>query len=214
MSQVNDAPEVSQYSDIVKEILTQTQPLLLETAEKVATAAAEKVIRSNKEKTAALEESRRKRSAAQISGEGNKIQYEVANEAVSSLEFAERALDEGNVKEAKKHIQKGKSILTKRMKLIRFADEEGWKAANEYSASRIASDDEDEKEMRKAVRRAQDKKEKMMKEARTISTQAKQGESSQVRKSSRNKTGEPRCYECGRAGHYRPQCFLLQSEKY
>ena len=65
-------------------------------------------------------------------------------------------LSEGNLLAVQEHLQKAKSDLEKRIKLIRFADKSpaGWAAVEEYESDELAENSEDEKKLRAAERRA------------------------------------------------------------
>ena len=65
-------------------------------------------------------------------------------------------MSEGNLLVVQEHLQKAKSDLEKRIKLIRFAAKipAGWAAVEEYESEELAENSEDEKKLRAAERRA------------------------------------------------------------
>ena len=59
------------------------------------------------------------------------------------------AIEEGDFEASKTAINEGKKIIKTRKKLIRIADREGWLAVNEFRNDELASDDEEEKKLRR-----------------------------------------------------------------
>ena len=81
--------------------------------------------------------------------QGNKKQYEV-NKSV--LEHVERALASRDVDEITQELNEGKRILEERNKHILLAEKYGWDMVHCYTAEPLASDSEDEKRIRKAIK--------------------------------------------------------------
>ena len=73
------------------------------------------------------------------------------------------AIEEGDFEASKTAINEGKKIIKTRKILIRIADREGWLAVNEFRNDELASDDEEEKKLRRAIRSANALKEKLPK---------------------------------------------------
>ena len=87
---------------------------------------------------------------------GNRIQFEFNTQLLDCLDLAISNLSEGSLLAVQEHLQKAKSDLEKRFKLIGFADKSpaGWAAAEEYESDELAENSEDEKKLRAAERRA------------------------------------------------------------
>ena len=81
--------------------------------------------------------------------------------ATARMERVEAADDIGaaQLEKAKEDLQEGIKLLTRRQKLIKFADrsEAGWAAVEEYEDDELASNSEDERKMDKAERRPRGK---------------------------------------------------------
>ena len=111
-------------------------------------------------------------------------------------------------------MKKGKSLIHERIKLIKYADREGWKAALYYEGDKIAETEAEEKRMRKSKKETEKEKdaEKSRKEAtrRFFERKAEQG-SSRDSRSERDRRSTSRtssriteqvfCYKCKRYGH-------------
>ena len=87
---------------------------------------------------------------------GNRIQFEFNSQLLDCLDLAISNLAERNLLAVQEQLQKAKSDVEKRIKLIRFADKSpaGWAAVEEYESDELADDSEDEKKLRAAERRA------------------------------------------------------------
>ena len=79
------------------------------------------------------------------------------------------------VRRMKEAIQKGRSLLEERQKLIRLADrsEHGWSVVDEYTADDLADDSDDERRIEKAERAAERKAGKRRKKRSSQAGQAK-----------------------------------------
>lgn len=96
------------------------------------------------------------KAASSLQFKGNRIQFEFNTQLLDCLDLAISNLSEGNLLAVQEHLQKAKSDLEKRIKLIRFADKSpaGWAAVEEYESDELAENSEDEKKLRAAERRA------------------------------------------------------------
>ena len=86
--------------------------------------------------------------------------------AASRIGRVEVAEERGSelLKEAKEDLDEDMKILSRRQKMIKFADrsEAGWAVVEEYKEDALASNSEDEKRMEKAVREADRKVAELM----------------------------------------------------
>jgi hypothetical protein len=75
------------------------------------------------------------------------------------LDTTNKSLLEGNLTKENSELEKLKTLVQKRTKLIRFADKSpaGWSAVEEYESDELAEDSDDEKKLRSAERRAMTK---------------------------------------------------------
>ena len=80
----------------------------------------------------------------------------------------ERAITEGQLEKASGLCQQGKKLTTKRLKVLRIADMDGWDTALAYLSDELASGSEDEKRLRKARRIAQTNRESANKRGATF----------------------------------------------
>ena len=96
------------------------------------------------------------KAASSLQFKGNRIQFEFNTQLLDCLDLAISNLSEGNLLAVQEHLQKAKSDLEKRIKLIRFADKSpaGWAAVEDYESDELANNSEDEKKLRAAERRA------------------------------------------------------------
>ena len=80
---------------------------------------------------------------------GNKKQYDV-NQAV--MQRMDRALALVDLDEVSKEISAGRSLLMERNKHLLLADKYGWDTVECYSAEPLASDSEDERRIKRAIK--------------------------------------------------------------
>ena len=81
--------------------------------------------------------------------EGNKNQYRLNQSVVDHID---RALASDDGKEIRNELSEGKKLLTERNKHILIAEKYGWDTVHCYTAEPLASDSEDEKRIRKAIK--------------------------------------------------------------
>ena len=84
------------------------------------------------------------------------MQYELNISLYDLADAAIKNISKGNLSATISELESVKTLITKRNKLIRFADKSpaGWTAVEEYESDELAEDSEDEKRLRSAERRA------------------------------------------------------------
>ena len=85
---------------------------------------------------------------------GTKDQYGHNQSVLGEIEGAMLAISKQECAKATERLQKGKTLLLKRLKAIKIADREehGWALVRHYESDALASDNEDEKEIGRARR--------------------------------------------------------------
>ena len=96
------------------------------------------------------------KATSSLQFKGNRIQFEFNSRLLDYLDQAISNLSEGNLQAVQEQLQKNKSDVEKRIKLIRFAHKSpaGWAAAEEYEADDLVTNSEDEQKFQAAERRA------------------------------------------------------------
>ena len=102
------------------------------------------------------------KKAVVLKGKGNQAQFDFCTEVQAALQRAEELIRIDKKPEALQKIGSAKILVEKRMKLVRIADKSdlGWNTVDEYVSDDLASDSDDEKRLRKAEARAEQKRKK------------------------------------------------------
>ena len=94
-----------------------------------------------------------------ITSPGNLDQYQHNAEVLRTIERAANSVLKGDAEGSIACLNEGKRLISQRQKLIRLADreEKGWKFVQEYVRDNLADDSDDEKQIKKTRRAAQEK---------------------------------------------------------
>ena len=158
------------------------------------------------------------RKSVVMKKKGHQAQYDHQMEVLEEIERAEEFLSSKNSEKAAERLKNAKSLVKKRVKLIKLADrsENGWKTVDEYLSDDMADDSADEKRISRAEARAGEKRRK----AFTQRVQYKRSRFDQPSTSGMQffrgkRMANPRdtCYACGKVGHWRSFCPNLPAEK-
>lgn len=150
----------------------------------------------------------------------NIIQYKFNLEQQELAEDIMKLISKGAVNRPKRKLEKLIQNLEKRNKLIRIAEKSpgGWATVAEYETDEMASDEEDEKRIRNAEKRAMEKKEKLFKQRkqRPSSTTTKRDDHSSGRHRPAPNREKPTdiCLGCGQYGHWRYNCPERHGKQY
>ena len=162
----------------------------------------------------------------------NKSNFNALQQVEKMWERSERFADVLQVPEDQKQLKdqlidfmkEGKKLTRDRLKVIRFADRDGWSAALKYVADNIAETEKEEKRMKKGKKEAREEaqsRRSSRKDYRERSPESsrRSSRSSSVRRgsyergsSSKGRKYEAKCFHCGIPGHREKYCYRKYSK--
>ena len=91
------------------------------------------------------------KASSSLNFKGNKAQYEFHSSLLDVIDGVVDNISQGNLSAANSELERVKSLIAKRNKLVNFADKRpaGWTAVEEYELDELADDSEDEKKLGK-----------------------------------------------------------------
>lgn len=217
---------------LVKETMQATQVQMLEMAATNAKAIAEEKNRQTASKLQeALEE---KEETKKLFGEHvwkndiNKSNFKFGKQVHDMWEKTERAVKDNDEAKALECINEGKKLSRERLKVLRYADTEGWDAAFNYMSDDLAENEQDRKRMEKSKKKAEATKSSKRRSAthafsrkdtdgwkgrggnlKTNNQQRSSGDFGKKRKwyeTEERRDENLTCYTCGKLGHRAANC--------
>ena len=201
----------SEITNAVLAALEQFKPQLVKSSQEAAKKAVQDVIQNQQSTIANLRnrmERKRKLENVNFNKRGNEEQYNHTTEVLETVEEAIESIQLKSFDEAKDYLEKGKKLLETRMKHIRIADRNGWLTVKEFKSDELASGDEDEKRLKRAIKSADSLREKYTK--RTKSDHKEDSHTATRKNPTRPPLDEVLCYNCKRVGHYASSCPFVQ----
>ncbi|XP_063954920.1 uncharacterized protein LOC135153930 [Lytechinus pictus] len=138
------------------------------------------------------------------------------------IDDALHSLEDIDIEAAKERLLEASALLTQRQKLIRLADRSplGWATVKEYIADDLAENSDDEKRLRKAEKAAATKRAETAKKSK-IQPPFRAPRSSvpphimpgTFRRFNPYRPETRICFQCGIAGHVRPNCPALRAAR-
>ena len=204
-----------------QQVITLSDDVITRIAEKAALLSSNLIASNNRNVCDMVENALKanEKAVKYFKNAGNQHQYDHARSCLSTLEAAEKYLERADVDKAKTVITSGKSIIKKRMKLIRLADRDGWATVKEYISDDLASDSADEKNILKSIKGAEAKKGKGRKASKfrnaPLSYRSQRFSPPRNRyrsniapsKFNKPRREELRCWTCGKLGHFNHECY-------
>ena len=160
-------------------------------------------------------EKRRELEKVTLTTKANQQQFDFQGQVVDIFEKAESMLRRTKYDEVANLLNQGKGICFTRMKIIMIADRDGWSTANAYQSDDLASDEEDEKRIQKAIKEAARKRKireitSSNNNSNSSSQHNKQDPSHYTDNRPRQKLKIPieelECWRCGKKGHFSATC--------
>ena len=209
----------------LKELMTQFKDEMRESMKTIATETISEILKTSDSRlTRTTEKLERKRKADQITfnKKGHEDQFIHGNEIEEKIDYALECLDDNNTNGAKEKLEQGRKLIRQRTKLLRIADREGWLTVQQFKCDDLASDEEEEKKLKRAIKSAQFLKDKLIYNKK-VKTENNKDFDSTNRKSSnvsmyyaydKRKMDDIVCYNCKRIGHYVNHCpFDKETQK-
>uniref|UniRef100_A0A7M5XKN8 CCHC-type domain-containing protein n=1 Tax=Clytia hemisphaerica TaxID=252671 RepID=A0A7M5XKN8_9CNID len=142
---------------------------------------------------------------------GHQDQFAHNTAVLETIEDTLEFMEETDVDGMKEALNKGKRLLETRIQHIRIADTYGWLTVNEFKASDLTSGDVEEKRLKRAIKNAEQVKERIYKKPRIEEPDGEYSKAIKSRTEQRSRMDEVVCYSCKRVGHYVSHCPFFES---
>ena len=205
----NQGVQSNIIKDALKEMLDNLKPELINTVKQMAKDSREEQNQSIDKIKKSLEE-RRKHDQIRFDKKGHEDQYRHSADVMEKIDQALEHLDENHPDKAHSALKEGKKLIKTRMKHIRLADREGWLAVQQFRSDELASDEEEEKRLKRAIKSANTIREKSS--AKRQRTNEKSEPSSAQKITDKKKLDDVICYGCKRTGHFVTNCPFSNKE--
>ena len=201
----------------IKDMITKLNEDMKESMKTIATETIAEVLKSSDsrlERTTKKFERKRKADQISFNKKGHEDQHNHGKDVEEKIDDALECLEDNNINGAKEKLEQGKQLIKQRAKFLRIADRDGWLTVQQFRCDDLASDEEEEKKLKRAIKSASTLKDKLIYNNKKSKTEYKDFYSADKKSSSyytqsdnyKRKLDDIVCYNCRRIGHYANHC--------